>query len=553
MKKISVVINTLNEERNLPFALESVRSWAYEIIVVDMFSDDRTVEIAQSYGASIFMYERLGFSEPARAFAISKVVGDWVLILDADELIPMSLSEKLIRLTEDDKSDVVFLPRVNYLLGDIIEYTGWGADQDRQLRFFKPSSVSVTSEIHNFMHPIENARITHLDYESYGGIVHFNYIDSEQFLEKMNRYTSIEATQFLERNSKKERQRLFFKIFIEPFRRYIVWSGYKDGWRGSFLAFYMFLYRLIVYMKVKEIQYTGNREEIISRYSSISRKITRSYSIKTTKSVKKISVVIVNWNAWRMTVDCIESLIVNTNFLNIVVVDNGSDDGSFDMLRSIYPNIKILRSATNLGFGGGNNIGIQEAMDDGSDYIWLLNNDTIVFRETLNSMMHEFDKDDRLAAISSKLYKDIECRNIQTLGAGVVNRFTGMTKELKHIRVNNLIELPVDSYLCAASMVVRVNALRQIGLFDERFFLYWEDVDLSFRLKQANWKIAISANSHVYHRESASLGKNSSRTKRYFYESAKKFYQKHIEFPIIPYLNAAIRFNLGEMLRRVSR
>jgi glycosyltransferase involved in cell wall biosynthesis len=83
-----VVINTLNEERRLPYALRSVQDWVDEIVVVDMHSDDKTVEIAEAFGARIFTHERVGYADPARAFAFARATGDWILILDADELVP---------------------------------------------------------------------------------------------------------------------------------------------------------------------------------------------------------------------------------------------------------------------------------------------------------------------------------------------------------------------------------------------------------------------------------------------------------------------------------
>src|SRR5262245_29586580 len=92
---ISVVINTRNEEKNLPHALRSVRPWVDEIIVVDMCSEDRTVEIARSFGAKTFPHEPLGYCEPARAFALGQATQPWVLILDADEMVPAPLSRAL--------------------------------------------------------------------------------------------------------------------------------------------------------------------------------------------------------------------------------------------------------------------------------------------------------------------------------------------------------------------------------------------------------------------------------------------------------------------------
>src|SRR3989337_4151360 len=95
MARISVVINTLNEEKNLPRAIASIKGLADEIIVVDMQSDDNTKEVAEKLGALVYDHKRTGYVEPARNFAISKASGDWVLVLDADEEVPPKLREKL--------------------------------------------------------------------------------------------------------------------------------------------------------------------------------------------------------------------------------------------------------------------------------------------------------------------------------------------------------------------------------------------------------------------------------------------------------------------------
>ncbi|MGH9356058.1 MAG: glycosyltransferase family 2 protein, partial [Terriglobia bacterium] len=129
--RISVVINTFNEEKNLPYALRSVQTWADEIIVVDMHSEDRTVEIARQFGAKVYFHERMGFVEPARAFAIGQASGDWIMVLDADEIVPEPLSRKLIEIAHGDEGvDAARLPWVNYLLGAAIRHTGWGPSQD---------------------------------------------------------------------------------------------------------------------------------------------------------------------------------------------------------------------------------------------------------------------------------------------------------------------------------------------------------------------------------------------------------------------------------------
>lgn len=123
---ISAAINTYNEERDLPFALRSISSWVDEIIVVDMHSTDRTREIAKEFGAKVFLHENVGFADPARAFALSKCKGEWILILDADEMIPKPLSDWLLNAAENNRGDVFRISRENYFFGEIMRHTRTG-------------------------------------------------------------------------------------------------------------------------------------------------------------------------------------------------------------------------------------------------------------------------------------------------------------------------------------------------------------------------------------------------------------------------------------------
>src|SRR5580692_2078335 len=197
--RISAVINTLNEENNLPYTLGSVQPWVDEIIVVDMYSDDRTVQIAREFGAKVFFHERVGFADPARAFALEQASADWIFMLDADEVVPLPLSKLLLRIASSDGFDAVRIPWLNYMLGAPLMHTNCGPDQTRLFRFFKKNYVTTTSTIHNYYHLVPGSRVLTLKFEPGLAVSHFAYFDSKHFMDKLNRYTSIEAQQAFER------------------------------------------------------------------------------------------------------------------------------------------------------------------------------------------------------------------------------------------------------------------------------------------------------------------------------------------------------------------
>jgi len=196
------------------------------IVVCDMYRDDATVAIAKSFGARVCFHERLGFADPARSFAIAQARHDWILVLDADELITVPLAKVLAEVVADGTTEICWIPRLNCLLGEPINGLGWG-----------------------------------------GAIIHFNYIDIEQFISKLNRYTSIEAVQA---DQLGKPAWLPFALIIalrETIRRYCFGGGYRFGWRGVYLTILMVGYRLAVRAKLRELRAGKSRSAVQAHYA----------------------------------------------------------------------------------------------------------------------------------------------------------------------------------------------------------------------------------------------------------------------------------------------
>jgi glycosyltransferase involved in cell wall biosynthesis len=276
--RISAVINTLNEEKNLPYALRSVCTWVDEMVVVDMHSTDRTVDIARTFGAKVYLHKPENFVEPARAFAISLAAGDWIMILDADEIVTQPLSCKLCDIAKAN-GDIsgVKIPRLNYLLGGPLYFTGWGPHQDKHIRFFKRGSVSADSAIHSALKPKPGARILDLPYQKDYAIVHFSYVNTSDFIERLNRYTTIEAMQASERGEYASHLRALLKGGREFVFRYFQSRGFRDGWRGFYLSLFMAFYRFAMCAKLEELHKMGNTEAVESIYSNEAEKLLGGY------------------------------------------------------------------------------------------------------------------------------------------------------------------------------------------------------------------------------------------------------------------------------------
>ncbi|MBI2268182.1 MAG: glycosyltransferase family 2 protein [Candidatus Blackburnbacteria bacterium] len=251
MAKISVVINTRNEENNLPRALASVRKLADEIVVVDMESSDKTVEIAKEEGARVWNHPQLGYVEPARNFAIGKAVGDWILILDADEEIGPTLIKKLREIVSKKKSaDFYRLPRKNLIFGKWIRHARWWPDYN--IRFFKRGVVSWSEIIHSV--PETHVEGMDLLAQEKFAIIHHNYTTVSQYLERMMRYTDIQAKFQVKDGYVFAWQDLIKRPASEFISRFFAGGGYKDGTHGLVLGILQAFSEAVVCVRVWEIQ-----------------------------------------------------------------------------------------------------------------------------------------------------------------------------------------------------------------------------------------------------------------------------------------------------------
>lgn len=208
----------------------------------------------------------------------------------------------------------------------------------------------------------------------------------------------------------------------------------------------------------------------------------------------------------------------------MIVVDNGSPDDSVARIRAAYPNIPLIENGANLGFGPGMNPGIRHALEHGADFVWLLNNDTQPEPKAAGALVAKAMLEPDLGAVGSVLRYAHDPSKVQAWGGGHVNRWLGISSHC----VLAAHDAPLD-FLTAASVLIRRRALQEIGLFDETFFMYWEDTDLSFRLRAHGWKLGVAADATVLHKENASSTRRS--VDRFSTASGIRFLQKHSPIP----------------------
>lgn len=246
-----------------------------------------------------------------------------------------------------------------------------------------------------------------------------------------------------------------------------------------------------------------------------------------------VGCVVINWNGWQDTVACLDALrLIDYSRLFVVVVDNGSTDDSVARIQAAHPTVRLIETHKNLGFSGGNNAGIREVTRHEVEYVWLLNNDTQPTPGALRELVRRAQADASLGAVGSVLHYASEPQKIQAWGGGWINLRTGYST---HATASSNPDRPLD-FLTAASMLVPRIALEDVGLMDDRFFLYWEDADLCFRLRKKGWGLGVASSSVVLHKVSASTRKRTSPTERHYTSSGIRFLAQHSPVPLLSVL-----------------
>ena len=314
--KLSVGIITYNEENRVGKTLDSVREIADEIIVVDSESSDRTVEIAKSKGAEVFVEKWKGYG-PQKNSVLEKCSGDWILLIDADEVISAELKEKIRNIVNGNAdADVYKIKLRNICFGKEIKHGGW---DDYVIRLWKKGKVTISDrEVHEKYEIAENSRTGKINEL----IIHYTYDNIEQFLEKLNRYTSESAAQYMKEHKKSGIVKIYSKMLFRFIRMYILQLGFLDGYEGYLLAKYSSIYTMTKYTKLRE-QYF--------------------------KTLGKDTSLIVTTYNWPQALEiCLNSVLRQTALpKEIIVADDGSREETINLVKKIKdsnPNVKIIHS-----------------------------------------------------------------------------------------------------------------------------------------------------------------------------------------------------------------
>jgi len=224
-------------------------------------------------------------------------------------------------------------------------------------------------------------------------------------------------------------------------------------------------------------------------------------------------IVILHWRGPELTAACLKSLETLTykNYKTLVV-DNGSENNDGASLAKQFPWIEVLPLAENFGFAGGNNRGMETAIGEGADFIWLLNNDTTVSPSSLTTLVEAAQKFPGAGVLGAMVAEDL--RGGKTVGGyGIIDFTHGKTK----VTMPKTDSPTECQWMQGSNFLLSTQALKQVGLFDERYFLYFEDTDLCYRMTKSGWKCLLVPGALIAHIGNASTQDRRRHWRSYYY------------------------------------
>ncbi|SHN44358.1 glycosyltransferase family 2 protein [Chitinophaga sp. CF418] len=244
-----------------------------------------------------------------------------------------------------------------------------------------------------------------------------------------------------------------------------------------------------------------------------------------------VSIVTINYNTSSVTCELLVSISRNSyRNVEVIVVDNASVEDPTAALLAAYPAVKVIRSATNKGFAGGNNLGIREAT---GDYIFLVNNDTEFTDGLIEGLLEVFYAHPDAGMVSPKFHYFFHKGIIEYAGYQSVDVFTGRNSMIgcKEPDQGQYDQISATNYAHGGGMMTKASVLKEVGLMPEVYFLYYEEFDWCEQFKRKGYKIYYQYKSLIYHKESMSTGKNSPLKTYYLTRNRILFMRRNVALP----------------------
>jgi len=268
------------------------------------------------------------------------------------------------------------------------------------------------------------------------------------------------------------------------------------------------------------------------------------------KKIPKVSIIVLNWNNFKDTKECLESL-EKISYPNheIIIVDNGSADGSGERIQKEFPNHIYIYNDSNLGFTGGNNVGMKYAVKRGTDYIFFINNDMIVDKGFLEPLVQAM-RNEGAGLVGPATYHYFQREKIYSAGAHL-NFWKTKIKGHKFTEEFREVDILGGSFL------IKKQVIDKIGYFYEPYFLNFEELDYCFQTRKAGFKIFCEPKSKIWHKIGGTLRRIPATATYYYYRNRLLFIKRNIPFylkyPLYLYWNLFLMLRFIERLARKDK
>lgn len=268
---------------------------------------------------------------------------------------------------------------------------------------------------------------------------------------------------------------------------------------------------------------------------------------------KKVSIILVNYNGAKDTLECINSLR-NIEFRNfeIIVVDNNSIQEEKKLLKENNDGFILLESNENDGFAIGNNIGIEYAINNNADYVLLLNNDTIVEKDFLNIMLDTYILEENIGAVGCKIMYNDNKDLIWYKGGKIdYSKFSAFNMYEKQNDINENNEVLETDFITGCCVLLSKKTIKAVGDLSDEYFMYYEDVDYSLRVKEAGFKIVVNPRAKIYHKVSVSSGGEDSPFRIYYSNRARRLFMNKFKYKVskVTFIKAKLYFIATRLLK----
>ncbi len=361
MVKISAVIITKNEERNIARCLQSLQGVVDEIVVVDSLSTDKTKAICLEYGARFIEQEWLGYGEQ-KNFGNKAASYDYILSLDADEVLSPELQKSILAIKENWTHDAYSFNRLNVYCGKPIKYCGWYPDKKIRLWDRKKGKWD-DADVHEQLELQQGTSVKHLK----GDIIHYTYTTVSQHIEKIQKYSDLWVSKAIKRNKKVGFLKLWIIYQWRFFVSYVIRLGFLDGVSGLIVCQMIAYESFIKYAKLHQYYKSGP----YLKYESIPIDYVRGDG---DINECKFSILLPTWNNLSILKLCVESIRKNSHFKHQIIVHiNEGNDGSLEWVKE--QGLDYSYSKQNVGVCHAVNAAYRLAK---TDYLLYINDDMYV-------------------------------------------------------------------------------------------------------------------------------------------------------------------------------